>query len=74
MNDIQSIIDEVFGKNKASFEKAGIYNDEVIISVYDATNEQLINLKNKVNEKYNINIYGDENSNGIINFWLCPNI
>lgn len=55
VNDIQSIIDEVFGKNKASFEKAGIYNDEIIISVYDVTNEQLINLKNKVNEKYNIN-------------------
>ena len=55
MNDIHAIADEVFGKNKANFEKAGIYNDEVVISVDDVSNEQLINLKNKVNEKYNIN-------------------
>lgn len=54
INDIQSIADEMFGKNTCYLEKAGIYNDEVIINVKDITEEQIESLKNKVNEKYEI--------------------
>ena len=50
INDIQSIADEMFGKNTCYLEKAGIYNDEVIINVKDITEEQIESLKNKVNE------------------------
>ena len=61
INDIQSIADEMFGKNTCYLEKAGIYNDEVIINVKDITEEQIESLKqtingltNTVSEKYEI--------------------
>ena len=54
ISDISQITDEIFGKNNVSLEKAGVYNDSVIINVADVSNEQIVNLKNKINEKYNI--------------------
>lgn len=52
--DIKSITDEVFGKEKVQIEKAGLYNDEVIVNVKKVSKEQIENLRKKVNEKYNI--------------------
>ena len=54
ISDISQITDEIFGKNNVSLEKAGVYNDSVIINVADVSDEQIVNLKNKINEKYNI--------------------
>lgn len=54
ISDISQIADEIFGKNNVSLEKAGVYNDSVIINVADVSDEQIVNLKNKINEKYNI--------------------
>ena len=55
ISDIEAIANEIFGKNKSVVEKSGLYNDEFVIRSSDATEEQLDSLKNKVNEKYNIN-------------------
>lgn len=54
ISDISQITDEIFGKNNVSLEKAGVYNDNVIINVANVSDEQIVNLKNKINEKYNI--------------------
>lgn len=54
ISDISQITDEIFGRNNVSLEKAGVYNDSVIINVADVSDEQIVNLKNKINEKYNI--------------------
>ena len=53
VGDIQKITNEVFGKNVV-IEKSGLYDDEVSIRVSDATDEQIENLKNKINEKYHV--------------------
>ena len=52
IEDIQTIADEIFGKKNAYLERAGVYNDSVVINVKDVSDEQLINFKNKINEKY----------------------
>lgn len=54
ISDISQITDEIFGRNNVSLEKAGVYNDSIIINVADVSDEQIVNLKNKINEKYNI--------------------
>lgn len=53
-NDIKKITDEVFGKSEVVIEKSGLYDDEISIRVADASDEQIENLKNKINEKYNV--------------------
>ena len=52
--DIKKITEEVFGTKDIIIEKSGLYDDEVSIRVSDASDEQIENLKNKINEKYNI--------------------
>ena len=52
IEDVQTIADEIFGKKNAYLERAGVYNDSVVINVKDVSDEQLTNLKNKINEKY----------------------
>lgn len=54
IDDIKSITNEVFGKEEVSIEKAGIYEDDVFIGVKEISDDQLNNLKNKLNEKYDI--------------------
>ena len=54
MNDVKKITDEVFGNKEVVLEKSGLYDDELSIRVADASDEQIENLKNKINEKYNI--------------------
>ena len=55
LSDINAIADDVFGKNKTVVEKSGLYKDEFVIRSQDVTQEQLDSIKNKLNEKYNIN-------------------
>lgn len=54
MSDIKAITNEVFGKDTIKLEQSGLYKDDLVISVADATDEQIVTLKNKLNEKYNI--------------------
>ena len=51
IEDVQTIADEIFGKKNAYLERAGVYNDSVVINVKDVSDEQLTNLKNKI-DKY----------------------
>lgn len=52
--DIKSMTDEVFGKEEVQIKKSSIYKDTAIINVKTSTQEQLDQIKNKVNEKYNL--------------------
>ena len=54
ISDIKSITDEVLGKEQVKIEKAGIYNDEVIINTQNVSEEQIDNLRKKINEKYSV--------------------
>ena len=67
MEDIRAITNDVFANEKFQLEKAGLYNDEVIINVSDVSDEQIENLTKKINEKYNIKqnitiLVGQENN------------
>lgn len=59
MEDAKKIVNEVFGNKEVVLEKSGLYDDELTIRIADVSDEQLANLKNKFNEKYNIvqNVY-----------------
>ena len=55
INDIKNITNEVFGKSKVEIQKAGDFNDNVVIKVSeDVTNEQKESLNTKINEKYGV--------------------
>ena len=54
LKDIEAISNEIFGKNNTSLVKCGLYEDGVMIHAREASDEQLVSLKNKLNEKYNI--------------------
>lgn len=54
IKDIKAITNDVFGKEKVQIQKAGLYSDELIISVKNASDEQFENLRKKINEKYGI--------------------
>lgn len=67
IEDINAITNDVFADEKFQLEKAGLYNDEVIINVSDVSDEQIENLTKKINEKYNIKqnitiLVGQENN------------
>lgn len=52
--DIKNIAKEVFGKQSVIVEYVEIYKDVVQITVKDATDEQIAELNNKINEKYEL--------------------
>lgn len=54
IKDIQNITEEIFGKDKAIIQPVEVYNDVVQITVKNINDEQLENLKTKINEKYNL--------------------
>lgn len=54
IEDIKAITNDVFGSEKLQLEKAGVYSDELIINIKDASEEQIENLRKKINEKYNV--------------------
>lgn len=53
VKDIEKICKDVVGKKEFFVEKAGIYNDSALISIEDINDEQINEIRNKVNEKYN---------------------
>lgn len=52
--DIRNIAKEVFGNQSVIVEYVEIYKDVVQITVKDATDEQIEELNNKINEKYEL--------------------
>ena len=71
ISDIKVITDEVFGKEKVEIQKAGTYSDKVVIRVSNISDEQKVNLNNKINEKYGIeNKVEDMSVNKISSFRL----
>ncbi len=52
--DIKNIAKEVFGNQSVIVEYVEIYKDVVQITVKDATDEQIEELNNKINEKYEL--------------------
>lgn len=52
--DIRNIAKEVFGNQSVIVEHVEIYKDVVQITVKDATDEQIEELNNKINEKYEL--------------------
>ncbi len=52
--DIKNIAKEVFGNQSVIVEHVEIYKDVVQITVKDATDEQIAELNNKINEKYEL--------------------
>lgn len=54
IEDIKSIAKEVFGNQTMLVQEIEIYKDIVQITVKEASNEQIEQLNNKVNEKYGL--------------------
>lgn len=54
INDIKNITDEVFQKENVEIQKAGVYNDNVVIKVNNISDEQKNLLNTKVNEKFGL--------------------
>lgn len=53
--DIKEITNEVFGKNKTVLiQQVEVYKEMVQITLKDATEEEISNLNNKINEKYEL--------------------
>lgn len=53
-SDIKSIVKEVTGKNNSIVQKVELYEEIVSITVKDITDEQIEQLNNKINEKYEL--------------------
>lgn len=54
MSDIEKIAKEVFPKQQIKYQKVETFNDTVAITVKEATDEQVEQLKEKVKEKYEL--------------------
>ena len=54
IEDIQKIADEVFGKHKTIVQIVELYNDMIQITTREASDEQIEELNNKLNEKYEL--------------------
>lgn len=52
--DIKKIAKEVFNNKKVLVQQVELYKDMVQITVKNATEDEINNLNNKINEKYNI--------------------
>lgn len=55
VKDIKNIAKEVLGKKEVQIEKYGTYSESVAIHSDEISDEQLQNIVNKINEKYNVN-------------------
>lgn len=54
ITDIKRITDEVFKNKIVLIQQVELYKDMVQITVKDATEEEISNLNNKINEKFNL--------------------
>ncbi len=60
ISDIKQITDEVLSNEKVVIQKVEVYEDAVIITAKEITNEQKADLINKVNEKYELELKADD--------------
>lgn len=54
IEDIRKITNEVFGNKTVLISQVELYKDMVQLTVKEASEEQITNLNNKINEKYNL--------------------
>ena len=54
ISDIKEITDEVFGNQRVLIQKVELYQDMLLITVEDASEEQISDLNTKINEKFGI--------------------
>ena len=54
--DIENIVKEVLGKERFIIQKVEIYEDSVIITAKEITDEQRDNIVSKINEKYDTDL------------------
>src|SRR5574344_1666486 len=54
IKDIKIITNDVFKNQQVIIQQVELYKDMVQITVKDATNEQILQLNTKINEKYGI--------------------
>ena len=54
IDDIRKITNEVFNHKTVLIQQVELYKDMVQITIKDATEEEINNLNNKINEKYNL--------------------
>lgn len=54
IEDIRKLTNEVFGNKTVLISQVELYKDMVQLTVKEASEEQITNLNNKINEKYNL--------------------
>jgi len=54
VKDIENIVKEITGQDRVIVQKVEVYEDMVSIKVKDITDEQVEQLNNKINEKYEL--------------------
>lgn len=54
MNDIEKIAKEIFPNQEIKYQKIETFNDTVAVTVREATDEQVEQLKEKIKEKYEL--------------------
>ena len=59
ISDIKAITDEVFSNEPVIIQKVEVYEDTVSITAKDITDEQKVDLINKINEKYGTELSAD---------------
>lgn len=59
ISDIKAITDEVFPNEPVIIQKVEVYEDTVSITAKDITDEQKVDLINKINEKYGTELSAD---------------
>lgn len=60
ISDIKQITDEVLSNEKVVIQKVEVYEDTVIITAKEITDEQKSDLINKINEKYELELKADD--------------
>lgn len=71
ISDIKAITNEVFANQNIEIQKAGVYNDNVVIKVNEINDEQKNTLNTKINEKFGLeNTLEDVKVNYIPSFRL----
>ncbi len=59
INDIKNITNEIFPNERVMLQKVELYEDRLVITVKEASDEQLENLTTKINEKYTLELTKD---------------
>lgn len=60
IEDIKAITDEVLGNSPVLLQKIEVYEDAISITAENITDEQKVNIVNKMNEKYNLELKAED--------------